>query len=298
MFERLFDRQGLSLDRLRTLCALAESGSLAAAAGRNASRQSQYSRQLGELEEHFGVELARRRGRSLELTPAGLELAQLAREQLGALCDFSLRVHREAVTFDFGAGDTLLTWLVLPRLRARETTSRRITFKLHTLGPREIRGRLGSSSLDFGLVDDGGGLLLGRLRYTLFVPRALLSRTRERIPEALLESLPLAIPYGDEEFEARFEELRLARGLREGPALRCETFPQAARALRAGGYAAILPHFAKAEVDTETTLAIEAGFLKRFERAIRLVSNPRAIRLRPDGAATQAWLAQLLRCDP
>lgn len=43
------------------------------------SRQSLISRQIGELEAFFGTELARRKGKGLELTDAGLELARQVR---------------------------------------------------------------------------------------------------------------------------------------------------------------------------------------------------------------------------
>ena len=59
MFEHLFAERGLSLDRLKTLIEVAKAGSIAAAARGDSARQSLYSRQIKELEEFFGVELAR-----------------------------------------------------------------------------------------------------------------------------------------------------------------------------------------------------------------------------------------------
>ena len=58
MFEHLFAERGLSLDRLKTLIEVAKAGSIAAAARGDSARQSLYSRQIKELEEFFGVELA------------------------------------------------------------------------------------------------------------------------------------------------------------------------------------------------------------------------------------------------
>ena len=62
-FEQLFDISGLSLDRLRSFLKVAEAGNLATAAQGDAVRQSQYSRQVKELEGFFGV--------ALTLMPAG-----------------------------------------------------------------------------------------------------------------------------------------------------------------------------------------------------------------------------------
>lgn len=88
MFEHLFAERGLSLDRLKTLIEVAKAGSIAAAARGDSARQSLYSRQIKELEEFFGVELASRRGKVLALTGAGWELVRLASESLCLLDDF------------------------------------------------------------------------------------------------------------------------------------------------------------------------------------------------------------------
>lgn len=53
-FEHLFDISGLSIDRLRSFLKVAEAGNLATAAQGDVVRQSQYSRQIKELEGFFG----------------------------------------------------------------------------------------------------------------------------------------------------------------------------------------------------------------------------------------------------
>ncbi len=63
MFEQLFAKRGLSLDRLRVLCEVADAGGIARAARNDPTRQSQFSRQLKELEDFFEVELTRRQAR-------------------------------------------------------------------------------------------------------------------------------------------------------------------------------------------------------------------------------------------
>src|SRR5689334_689413 len=60
MFENLFSDRGLSIDRLRVLVEVHDAGGIAQAAPGDPVRQSQYSRQLRELSEFFGVEVARR----------------------------------------------------------------------------------------------------------------------------------------------------------------------------------------------------------------------------------------------
>ena len=89
MFDALFSERGLSLDRLKVLIEVRDAGSIAQAAPGDPVRQSQYSRQLRELSEFFGCELAQRRGKILKLTAQGERLAELAREQLRSLEDLS-----------------------------------------------------------------------------------------------------------------------------------------------------------------------------------------------------------------
>jgi hypothetical protein len=77
MFERLFAESGLSLDRLRALVAVGAAGSIVRAAGNDPARQSQYSRQIKELEDFFQTGLVERHGKGIRLTANGRELARI-----------------------------------------------------------------------------------------------------------------------------------------------------------------------------------------------------------------------------
>jgi len=175
MFDRLFARRGLSIDRLRVLCEVVDAGSIVRAAGDDPARQSQFSRQLKELEDFFEVELTRRQGKVLVLTDAGRELAQIARESIGRLHDFHARSAAQPVSFSIGAGDSLLQWLVLPRLAALQT---KVNLRVQNLRRAEITNRLHDLSLDFGLVRREAvspplaSAPLGKMGYALFCPRS------------------------------------------------------------------------------------------------------------------------------
>lgn len=75
----------IEIRHLRTLAALAASGSLAQAAERVHLTQSALSHQLRTLEDHYGVTLLHRGSRPIRLTPAGERLLALAQEVLPAL---------------------------------------------------------------------------------------------------------------------------------------------------------------------------------------------------------------------
>ena len=138
MFEHLFAERGLSLDRLKTLIEVAKAGSIAAAARGDSARQSLYSRQIKELEEFFGVELASRRGKVLALTGAGGELVRLASESLCLLDDFKSRSRNLPYRFTIGAGDSLHAWVVAPVLASIQKRGLPWLFALENLRNSEI----------------------------------------------------------------------------------------------------------------------------------------------------------------
>ena len=118
MFDILFSKSGLSLDRLRNFLEMAEAGGIAKAAPGDVVRQSQISRQIRELEEFFGAELTQRRGKTLILTTAGRRLADLIRGQLQGLDDFRCEAQGRPKSFIFGSGASTLESLVAPHLPA------------------------------------------------------------------------------------------------------------------------------------------------------------------------------------
>src|SRR5262249_14003214 len=103
-----FHRGGLSLDRLRSFLAVADAGAIARAAPGDPVRQSQLSRQIGELEQFFGHGLVERRGRGLALTRAGEHLAVTVRELIAGLHDVAAVAEDAPIAAALGAGDSLL----------------------------------------------------------------------------------------------------------------------------------------------------------------------------------------------
>src|SRR5688572_4142457 len=116
MFSELLNESGLSLDRLESLCLVAQAGGVTKAAKGDPAKQSLFSRQIKELEEFFGAELIRRKGRGISLTEAGARLNAIARECLTALSDFKSDCKGQPVELAIGAGDSLIQWVLLPRL--------------------------------------------------------------------------------------------------------------------------------------------------------------------------------------
>jgi len=98
MFGRLFAESGLSLDRLRALVEVGSAGSIAQAAAGDPVRQSQYSRQIKELEDFFQTRLLERQGKGMRFTASGRELARISRFFLLGLSNFQRGCLAEART--------------------------------------------------------------------------------------------------------------------------------------------------------------------------------------------------------
>jgi len=117
MFNQLFGNHGLSLERLRSVVEVETAGSIADAARFNPTKQSQLSRQLTELEAFFGRALTTRVGGKRVLNDDGLRLAEHVRWMFAGLEDLKKgRAEVPRPPFTLAAGDSVLHWLVLPRI--------------------------------------------------------------------------------------------------------------------------------------------------------------------------------------
>jgi DNA-binding transcriptional LysR family regulator len=203
MFETLFSKAGLSLDRLRSFLAMAEAGSIAKAAPGDAVRQSQISRQIRELEEFFGTELTQRRGKSLILTPAGARLAALVRAQLQGLDDFRLEEQGRPKAFVFGAGTSTLETMIAPCLPALATALGGALLRTESHRSRALVEAVREGRVDFAVVrrdaipdpSKKNCFPLVKLSLHLCIPRRLLpkgGRSADSTDPALWGRLPFA----------------------------------------------------------------------------------------------------------
>ena len=276
------------MDRLRVLCEVAEAGSIVRAAGSDPVRQSQFSRQLKELEDFFEVELTRRQGKTLILTEDGKELVQIARESIGRLHDFHLRASKQPLTFSIGGGDSLVQWLVLPRLAGLQKRLPNVNLRLQNLRTAEVISRLQESSLDFGLVrrevltEPLAAFPIGKMEYALFCPKGLIKSAEPPSPRQILTTISLAMQSGDGAFMRQFRDWEKDNGLEVSIKLECDSFPQACRALASGQFTAILPTIARSDLPKDAFFELGLPFLNKRPRQLCLAWNPRTLRLRSE----------------
>jgi DNA-binding transcriptional LysR family regulator len=300
MFESLFSERGLSLDRLKVLIEVRDAGSIAQAAPGDSIRQSQYSRQLRELAEFFGCEVTERRGKVLKLTDKGERLAELAREHLRSLDEFRSECKGETAVFSIGAGDSLIQWLVIPRLAQVLSQFPGTRFATTNLRTNEIVHQLADSRLDFGIIRKNAittgvkAVSLGPVAYAAVVPEALTRNKRLTLKQALAE-LPLATQTTDGQFTAGLRDLAHAFEVPLLPALACQSFPQTMAAVRTGKFWAIVPELALRELPSGLVHRINDEMLATLTREAMLAWNPRVVRIRPAAARVAIALQAALK---
>lgn len=284
MFESLFSKGRLSFERMRTLVEVARAGSISKAAPGDVTRQSQYSRQLKELEDFFGTELATRHGRRLELNAEGRRLADIGNEMLVRLQDFQAVRLAKPVQITVGAYESLIHWRLTARMSDFQKSPQKVECKLTARTTNEIIVGLTDLELDFGVVRQSAvkaplkAQPLFRMEYAVFVCRDKVPPSHASDSLWVLQNVPLALHESANEFKNALQQGLKATEL--NVQLRCETAVQSSRAVLSGNYCSILPAIAVEEFDEKTYLRLEAPIPKDYERKICLAWNPRTLEMR------------------
>ena len=291
MFEKLFAESGLSLDRLRALLEVSAAGSIVKAAAGDPVRQSQYSRQIKELEDFFRINLIERHGKGIRLTPNGKELARISRFFLLGLSNFQRGCLTEVQTFRIGASATFVDQFLLPVLSDALDLKAGPRYAVEIAAGDEIERRLHDLTLDFGIVTAATLSRplqlksLGAWRLNLWVPVGLCLNERETLRALKEKQLPLVLPSGELPVFELFEDYE--------PHLVCGSFREALAALKSGALAALLPSFLKPDAEARFLCLRVPG--KTSETLYyRLAWNPRLLRLNPHAICRRDFLCEAL----
>jgi DNA-binding transcriptional LysR family regulator len=278
-FERLFAVSGLSLDRLRTFLRVVESGNLSKAALGDPTKQSQFSRQIKELEAFFGVAMTRRVGRRIEITEEGHRLALMIRRQFLELDDFRESMAGRSVSVRIGSQGSVIDWLIVPRLAGINEALGNAMVELEQLRTADVVRAVADGRLDFGIVREDAVSTeikrwrLGSVGYALFAANALwkgCSSVEEIVRKAPMVDL---LPGG--QFPTRYREWWAKEGLRPRVLARVSSFTDLARAVQAGHAAAVLPDLAAVDFDPKKIKHLPIADLK--PRTLILIANARSL---------------------
>lgn len=305
MFDLLFSKSGLSLDRLRSFLEMAEAGGIAKAAPGDPVRQSQISRQIRELEEFFGAELTQRRGKGLVLTPAGRRLAGLVRGQLQGLDDFRREQEGQPKAFVFGAGTSTLESLVAPRLPALAEALGGA--QLHTVSCRShaLVEAVREGGVDFAVVrrdatadpSKRNCLPLVKLTFHLCVPKRLMPKGKalaDLSDPDLWGKLPFASGRDGGQLDRAIREAMAKAGLSFQPRFECGSMLQVRQLVAQGSCAAVLPSLALPGLDEGSILIAPYAPLAGYGRTLVLHWSPRQMERRGVEARRIAVAAAIL----
>lgn len=286
MYRELFQRRGLSLDRLQALVRVADAASLISAAGNNPVLQSQFSRQLRDLENFFECSLTKRNGKNLVMSSAGHRLAQLSRLYLSGLHDFMQEQKKEPRVIRVGAGERLSRWLLAPLLGAMPDADR-VTFAFENLRSTDIIAKLHSHELDFGLVRSAKPIprplkatRLGVMRYAYFATDANMPSpgTRNRSGRGHPR---IADIHDARRQQIHGDVFRTLFGRNVTPAFVCSSLPAVAHLVQSGLAGGVLPVMAEREFDHKhvqiTALPPDAS----VHELLWMAWNPRLVELVP-----------------
>jgi len=302
-FDRLFAVSGLSLDRLRSFLEVAEAGNIAKAAKADPTRQSQFSRQVKELEDFFGVALTRRVGRRIEITAEGHRLAAVIRRHFSELDDFRETMAGRPINVRLGAAASLLEWTVIPKLAACIDALGGATLELEQARSAEVVRGVADGRLDFGIVRDDAvpkgtkRWKLGTIGYALFAPKAAWKMGASVQDVIATHPMVALLPGG--QFHDQWSEWIASNGLRPNVVARVSSFMQLARLVRHAGLAAVLPE--NAVVEFEATRILSAPLPWTHQRPMVLIANARSLEragLRPGASPALATLLAWNRSIP
>jgi len=301
MFDNLFAERGLSFERLRAFIEVAVAQGISKAHPNDPVRQSQYSRQIKELEEFFGVPLAHRKGKRLELNADGKELMRLVLAHFTSLSDFKHHCASRQPTLRIGAGDSILNSMVIPRAARIQKALGGMPLELVNLRASQILEQLDDQLLDFGIVREDSipsrlcKKKLGCVNYSLFVPTVFCANGQDKKINHLLQNIPLATHNRSGTFWQDLEARMKKQKIQINVSLTCESFPQAAAAVSSGHYAAILPDFMQDEFDAASIQRIELPGVNNSKRNLALCWHPGTEKLRPKVARASDILISMLR---
>jgi DNA-binding transcriptional LysR family regulator len=301
MFNDLFSRKGLSLDRLRSFLEVAEVGSIAKAAPDDVSRQSLISRQIRELEEFFGVELTVRRGKTLAVSPAGVKLSILIREQFRDLLDFQREQSGQWKTFSMGAGASILEWLVIPSANRLQEALGPAGLQFTSMRSQQVVEAVRDGRVDFGVVrqDAVPEGLPSREIVTLTFHLCLHQGFMAGIPHmqrddpAVWAKIPFAANAGGGQLDRTFREAMVKACGSFQPAFECDSLLQVKELVKRGVCAGVLGSIGTHDLEDHGVQVRGFAPLAEYGRPLVLHWNERQMRRRgvESGVIEQVALA-------
>lgn len=302
MYDNLFSKRGVSLERLKTFLEVAQAGSIVGAAGGDCVRQSQYSRQIKELEEFFGTALADRRGKFLRITPAGKKLANIISHSFSGLSDLKNECSRTRYAFSIGGMDSVLEWVVGPLISRAASKNIKWTFSFERLRNVYSYSKLLNMQLDMAVITKDAVASdiisfkeMGRLSYSVYIHKkniGKISCKRGEEAKFILETFPAVSLIDEYDFSKLLKSQFEAFSITPNIVLKVHTFQFALKLIESGDYVGILPKAAESDM-SENVAGFSAPFLKTLDQKIVLAWNRRVMAIRPEMGKVVEYIMSL-----
>ena len=300
MYDELFSKNGLTLDRLHALVLLKEKGSLIRAADGDPVRQSQMSRYLTELASFFEVKLVEKSGKSLKLTQIGEELADVAVRHFDDLTRFQSRSKDLPKTVIISAEPHLLASLVVPHIGRIARSLKDLRFELKAQTAQDMVEALVEQKISLGIFAQISiprelqSAALLEQHYGVIVPERLAPKGGILNWQRAVAECPLALNKSDERLMNGMRRMSKAINGELVPLLLCSSQEECVVAVKSGHFASVLPLSVIPRLDGTTIQVVEAVELDALGGNIITVWNKRHLLINPHVAKINELLKEFL----
>lgn len=220
-----------------------------------------------------------------------------------ALEDFHRACRNQLIELTIGAGESLIQWLLLPRLGQLVKRRTKLNIKLQNLRTKDILNGLDDGRLDFGVIGESSTnskletILLGKMDYALFVPLQLMPANppESKSPLFLLDNLPLAVLDGSPSILEAIESTASRHKLTLNIRLQLSSYPQLVQAVQSLQVASVMPTMAAKSLPKDAYQLVRLPFLDRLSRKIFLAWNRDVAKVRQTKASFAPVLGECFK---
>ena len=289
----------ITLSRLDAFRRFAEEGTIREAAGRDTVRQTQFSRQIKELEDATGLTLVLREKRRLKLTEDGEELARLTEAFFGGLLDLQESESGfEEVRVVSGA--SVIHGIFMPLLAELHRMFPRKSFVFEGDSTTGVLKGLNSGRYEIGVYSGAvkpkglAALDIGKMDYVAVTPKKL-SRQAPKDWKTFLAQ-PFTTRSGTGRFTRELTECRERAAVDPALTFKAYSFRHVQEVVESGVAAGILPKFFTF-VQSSKMHVQEFKELKVFEQRLWIVYNEKSAEVRPSIEKMANHLQKVILAD-
>jgi DNA-binding transcriptional LysR family regulator len=279
--------QGLSLERLQTFLRVARTSSIKTAAEGEATKQSLFSRQIGELEKALGCRLFRRDGRRMSLTSEGRHLSLLVASFFQGIDDLVAESRGSDRLIRVTGSESAFDELVWPLLSPLKRTFPSVTFEFVSEATGASLNALEKGEASIGIVRSSAvsehhySKPLGVVEFWLAASRSACGQSGKP-GFTLLRRHPIPLLVGRGDFNAAITGLLREADCPLRPCARGSTFGALAEMLvQRACECAVLPKRLAGKLPTEKFAVANIEELKPLDRQFSLVCDRKAGGIRP-----------------